>query len=64
MHWEKASKQRAAIGASATYLSDLSFLSAGLSHCDLPQETVICVDNYERKWGKKVYLINAVPFFK
>lgn len=29
----------------AAYLSGLPFLSAGLSNCDLPQETIICVQN-------------------
>lgn len=34
------------------YLSDLSFLSAGLSHRDLPQEAVVCVDDWNVKTGE------------
>lgn len=47
-------KRLNSVGLTATYLSDLSFLSAGLSNCDLPQETVICVNNWGEKMKKRV----------
>lgn len=39
----------AAAGVTATHLSHLSLLSAGLPHCDLPQEAVVGVNNYGKK---------------